>query len=293
VIEHDPLYGPAFNNLTFNYLQTRRMDGAHALVQRVERITGDSPQVRFARGALAMANGELAAAMGDLGKAYESNPSASVVKLWYSTANFFIGDLDMAIETAIDTDKLVALELTGREAEARAIFESLQLLVYEENHLRGIGDWMLLREQPEELVAFLAELAGDDEDWIATQPRPNELWGAAHLTNVAYALLSTGQDGDAERVLTEVRQILDAQARNGANNLFFWINQAEYAALTGDSDAMFGNLRKATDAGYISTTGFERTVFNDFRGDPRFIELESENIRRANAERGKLGLQPI
>jgi hypothetical protein len=56
---------------------------------------------------------------------------------------------------------------------------------------------------------------------------------------------------------------------------------------------MFGNLRKATDAGYISTTGFERTVFNDFRGDPRFIELESENIRRANAERGKLGLQPI
>jgi hypothetical protein len=167
------------------------------------------------------------------------------------------------------------------------------LLFFDEGNLRGIGDWMLMQDRPEDLIALLEDQAGTGDDWIAAQPRPAQLWGAGHLTNLAYALRATGRDEEAERVLTEIRELLDAQVRNGADNLFFHYNAAEYAALIGDVDAMLTSLRKAIDYGIIDIAGFYNAPFNRYRGDPRFIELEQESIRLANVERRKLGMQEI
>lgn len=290
VVERDPLFAPAFNNLMFAYIQTRQADRADALVRRVERITGESPNVLFARGAFAMASGRLAPAVQELGRAYDFNRSGSVVRLWYSTALLFVGDYDTAIEVAADANKLIPLELTGRHDEANSVFNSLQLLVYDEGILANIGSWMLMQDRPTELIAFLQQLHGGASDWIAMQPRPDQLWGAPHLTNVAYALQATGRNEEAQRVLDETRELLDAQLRNGADNLFFWMNKAENAALAGDVEAMLANLRKSIDSGYFLTAGFYYPAFDRYRGEPRFIELEQEAIRRANEERRKLGM---
>lgn len=292
-MEHDPLYRPAFNNLTFNYVQTRSTDRADALIRRVERISGGSPNVLFARGALNIANAELAAGTELLAKAYEFNRSASVTQLWYSFALTSLGEYDTASEVARDTDKLLPLELAGRSDAAQEVFESLQLLFFDEGNLRGIGDWMLMQDRPEDFITLLEDQAGDDDDWIAVQPRPTQLWGAGHLTNLAYALQATDRGKEAERVLTEIQELLDAQVRNGADNLFFHYNAAEYAALIGDVDVMLANLRKAIDSGIIDIGGFYTAPFNRYRGDPRFIELEEESIRLANAERRKLGMLAI
>ena len=100
VVEHDPLYRPAFNNLTFNYVQTRSTDRADALIRRVERISGGSPNVLFARGSLNIANAELAAGTELLAKAYEFNRSASVTQLWYGFAVTMLGEYDTASEVA-------------------------------------------------------------------------------------------------------------------------------------------------------------------------------------------------
>jgi len=170
------------------------------------------------------------------------------------------------------------------------VFSSLQLVVYDEGTLRSIGDWMLLQDRPDELIGFLEQLAGDESDWISVQPRPEQLWGVPHLTNIAFALQETGRDQDARRVLEEIRQLLDAQLRNGADNLFFWINKAENSALNGDIDALLRNLRRSIDSGFYLTAGFYSPLFDRYRSDPRFIEMEQEAIRRANSERQKLGM---
>jgi tetratricopeptide (TPR) repeat protein len=290
VIDRDPLYRPAFNNLVFQYVQTRSMDRAEALVRRVERITGESPNILFARGALSMANGQLATAVEELGRAYDFNTSASIVQLWYSTALLNLGDLEKATEVSRSTKKLLPMELAGRYAEASEFFASLEGLLYDEGTLRDIGDWMLMRDRPDELIAFLEGLAGEGDDWIAEQPRPNQLWGAGHMTNVAYALQETDRVEEAERVLAETRAILEKQADYGANNMFYWLNVAEYAALIGDADMMLDSMRKSIDTGLYGTAGFFTAPFNRFRDDPRFVELEQEAIRRANQERRKLGM---
>jgi TolB-like protein/Tfp pilus assembly protein PilF len=290
VVERDPLYRPAFNNVIFHYVQIRSMDRAEALVRRVERITGESPNILFARGALSLANGQLASAVDELGRAYAYNTSASVVQLWYSNALLNLGDFDSAADVARTTNKLLPLELAGRSEEASEHFASLEGLLFDEGELRGIGEWMLLRGRPEELIAFLEELAGAGNDWLAEQPRPSQLWGAGHLTNVAYALKATHRTGEAERILAETREILDTQADYGANNMFYWWNEAEYAALTGDVEAMLNNLRKAIATGLYPVAGFFSAPFNPYRDDAGFIELEQEAIRRAKQERRKLGM---
>lgn len=290
VVERDPLYRPAFNNVIFHYVQIRSMDRAEALVRRVERIIGESPNILFARGALSLANGQLATAVEELGRAYAFNTSASVVQLWYSNALQNLGDYDAAVDVARTTNKLLPLELAGRSGEAGELFESMDGLLYDEGELRGIGEWMLLRGRSEELIGFLEELAGDGNDWLAEQPRPSQLWGAGHLTNVAYALQATNRTEEAKRILAETREILDTQADYGANNMFYWWNEAEYAALTGDIEAMLSSLRKTIATGLYPTAGFFSAPFNPYRDDARFMELEQEAIRRANEERRKLGM---
>jgi tetratricopeptide (TPR) repeat protein len=290
VVGRDPLYGPAFNNVVFHYMQIRSLDRAEALVRRVERITGESPNVLFAGGALAMANGRLSEAIRQLRRAHAFNPSASVVQLWYSVALLNVGDFESAAEVARTTNKLVPMELAGRHEEADEYFESLHGLIYDEGTLRGIGDWMLLRDRPDELIAFLEGITGKGKDWIAEQPRPSQMWGAVNMTNIVYALQATNRMDEAERVLAETREILDSQAEHGANNMFYWWNEAEYAALAGDVEAMLSSMRRTIDTGLYSTAGFYTAPFNRYRDDARFIELEQEAIRRANEERRKLGM---
>jgi TolB-like protein/Tfp pilus assembly protein PilF len=293
VVERDPLYRPAFNNVIFHYVQIRSMDRAEALVRRVERVTGESPNILFARGALSLANGQLATAAEELGRAYAFNTSASVVQLWYSTALLNLGDFESSADVARSTNKLLPMALAGRYEEGSEHYRSLEGLLYDEGTLSGIGDWMLLRDRPDELIAFLEGLAGEDKDWLAQQPRPDQLWGAHHMTNIAYALQAIDRNEEAERVLAETRKILDKQADYGANNMFYWWNEAEYAALTGDVEAMLSSLRKSMDTGLYGTAGLFSPAFNRYRDDERFIELEREAIRRANAERRKLGMLEI
>ena len=72
-------------------------------------------------------------------------------------------------------------------------------------------------------------------------PKTGGTW-ARLLLNTAIALQATGQDAEARRVLDRTRQILDEQARAGANNSGFWASQSEYAALTGDVESMLEYL---------------------------------------------------
>lgn len=113
------------------------------------------------------------------------------------------------------------------------------------------------------------------------------------MTNVAYALLATDRVEEAERVLADIREILGKQADYGANNMFYWWNKAEYAALTGDVEAMLSSMRRTIDTGLVCTAGFYTAPFNRYRNDARFKELEDEVIRRANAERRKLGMLEV
>lgn len=288
VVQHDPLYTPAFNNLMFQYMQVRGLDKADSLIRRVQRITGDSPSVRFARGSLAMASGDLSTAISELEEAYQFNTSASVVQLWYTTALYFVGDLEYSAAVARDTEKLVPLELSGRHDEARAVFVALQAGNLDEGQLRGLSDWFLLRDEATELIDYLEPHYGTPERWVDTLPTPDQLWGVAAHGNLVAALRKAGREADANRLLDSAKTMIDVQRQSGADNLFFWFSAAQIGALLGDRQAMLGALRNAIDTGFVSVLGCDSVAFDAYRNDRRFIELEMEMIRRAEEERREL-----
>jgi TolB-like protein/Flp pilus assembly protein TadD len=288
VVQHDPLYAPAFNNLMFSYLQTREIDKADSLIRRVQRITGDSPNVNFARGSLAKASGDLSTATRELNTAYEANPTGSVVQIWYATATYFLGDYERSAEVSVPVDSLVALELAGRHDEAVAVFESVKDGLLGNGDFRAISDWFLLLDRADELVAFHENYFEGRGDWVSFYPEPNELWGASAFTRLSQALRQVGRDSDAQQVLDRALEIVELQRKNGADNLFFWFNDAELGAMTGDRARMLRALRNAIDTGYLDVVGCASLAFETFRQDARFIELEEEMIRRATNERREL-----
>ena len=290
VVEHDPLYTPAFNNLTFAYLQTRDLDKGDTLIRRVQRITGDSPSIHFARGAMAMASGELSTAVRELGVAYDFNTSASVVKLWYGAATYFIGDYELSAVVSGDIDKLIPLELSGQHDKAVALVEEARNKLLNNGDWRGISDWYLLLDNAPGLIEFHEAYFDGRDDWAEIYPPPDQLWGAGAFTRLAIALRQVGRNDEADAVTERARGFLDSQRTNGADNLFFWFSDAEFAAMTGDRARMLTSLRNAIDTGYIDVLGCATPAFEAFRGDARFIELESEMIRRANEEKRKLAL---
>jgi TolB-like protein/Flp pilus assembly protein TadD len=290
VVERDPLYKPAFNNLIFTYMQTRGFDKASTLVSRVERITGTSPSVRLARGSIALMEGRVATAVEELAYAYEFNPSSSVVSSFYGSALLLAGDYDGAAEVAYLSEKLVALELAGRHDEAAAIYQSLKKRELDAADFRAVGDWLLLQQRPADLVQFIESSAGDHDDWIAAQVSEQQLYGAAHFTNLAFALRQLDRNAEADRFLVRAAETLAEQERHGADNFLYWINVGEFAGLTGDVERVYSSLQKAVDAGYVAFPGFYTAPLNPYRGDPRFIELENAVIRKAEEERRKLGM---
>jgi len=75
--------------------------------------------------------------------------------------------------------------------------------------------------------------------------------------------------------------------------MFFWYSAAQLAALSGNRQAMLDSLRNAIDTGFISVFGCDSVIFDPYRNDRRFIDLEREIVRRANDERRELGMEPI
>ena len=115
VVERDPMFGPAFNNLIQAYLRTRDFDLGNALVGRVERIVGETDDVNQSWGMIAVAQGDSARAIRVLRKSYELNPLNTVNQVWYSFALESIGEFETMIEIG------VPLRIAARLRPFRAI----------------------------------------------------------------------------------------------------------------------------------------------------------------------------
>ena len=292
-MEHDPLYRPAFNNLVVAYIETRQIDAAEALIRRVERVAGESPLVQLAYGMVEMAQGDLADAYPFLEKAWDYNTRASVAQSQFGFALQMLGEYERAASVLGSKDRLMALWFQDRREEAEAEYEDEPDRPYEEYEVRAIGEWLLIQERAEELIALMQAQFGTGDEWLGNIPAPADLWGAPIATNSALALLETGKDDDARRALRMARQTLDTQRTLGANNFGYWISEAEYAALSGDADAVLRHLGRAVDIGFVNFGGFWHPALDAYREDPAFVTLEDQVIDRARAERQKLDLPEI
>lgn len=289
VVEHDPFYAPAFNNLVTYYGSLGEFEKATVLIDRVERLRGETADTLQARGELAMARGQTAEAVQYLRRAMDINDTSTMLHSSYVLTLTSIGEYSAALDHAGYLRPIV-LQLMGREEEA-----SLAVSKLPAPEEMGMFTFIItlttygLAGQMEAMARYIDSHISDLDETVRDAPYEASTW----LILVAPAYRDTGRTEEFERAVTLLDQTLEAERQAGTRSPTFLMQEAELAALRGDNAASIAFLRRAMDAGLVGDFLLQGRSFDGVRAEPDFIAIEAAMRRRVNTERSKLGLAPL
>jgi TolB-like protein/Tfp pilus assembly protein PilF len=293
IVKRDPTYGPAFGNLTQEYVRTSDFDRIDTLISRAARILGENDKILQARGTTSLMQGKTSPALRDLRRVYDENPYATINQLWYGFALLNIGDYETLLEVGLPEHRMLAFANLGQMDLARRIMMSLDVHSgYPQRVLSNIG-YILARDHAnQEFIDFIEDRFESKESLVSDFPVDMD-WNAGYAPGLAYAYLQTGDETSFRDMLQVTRDALDKQHDEGTDNWVLHFGEAQYAALTGDVESAISRLQRAIEAGLRFPRGFAGPMFDSLRDEPRFIEMERQLASLVNAERAKLGMPPF
>ena len=290
IVKRDPTYGPAFANLTAEYVRTSDFDRADALITRVARIVGENDDTLQARGIASVMRGDVAEATRDLGRAYDENPNSTIVQMWYGFALRGIADYETLADVGLPEHRMIALRAQGLKNEARAVMESLDLTSgFPQRVLSDVGDMLNRDNSSQEFIDLVHERYGSTESLLRDYP-VDQGWGTGYVGNLAYAYLQTHDEEMFRELLEVMRQALEVQQEEGTNNWVHDFSRAQYATLTGDVDGALSSIRMAVDHGFCIIGGIDSPIFDSVSGEPGFDELMQSLANCADEQRAILGM---
>ncbi|MCH8159125.1 MAG: hypothetical protein IIA08_04555 [Proteobacteria bacterium] len=291
VVERDPLFGPAFNNLNQEYIRTSDYDLANSLIGRVERIVGETMAVHEAWGMIAVAQGESARAIRHLRRVYEDNPSATVNLLWYSLALYQIGEFETIAAVSIPILKVAALDILGRHDEARALLDPMSPVIDFDFILTIAAYYYVNAREYEEAVDYVERHFDNLDALLEHFARPDGSQ-ISFMATLAFAYLQTGREREFEQLTATMAESVRQQRAAGTNDNALRFSEAELAALTGTDEEVLKYVRRIVDNNGISVQYFASPIFERMNGNSEFQELDAMLKKRADDERAKLGLEP-
>jgi len=295
VVERDPMFGPAFNNLIQAYMGTRDFDLANALVGRVERIVGETDAVNQSWGMIALAQGESARAVRQFKKSYTANPLHTVNKLWYGFALNSIGEFETAIEVGIPLTIVFALDQLGRFDEAQSILETISIGGSGNNAnnaiLRTMAYHFMVSSQHEEAVRYVEEHFSDLDTMLKRFERTDGS-NSRYLASLAYSYLQTGRDAEFKILTDALAESVVRRVVAGDKSFFAIFNTINLAALSGTDEEVLIQVQELVDKNGVGVNIFDAPIFDRMKDNAEFQKLNAIFVKRANDERAKLGLHP-
>ena len=291
VVERDPLFGPAFNNLIGSYLREEDYDLANALIGRVERIVGETGDVHQAWGSVAFTQGEKAQAIRHLRKVYDENPSDTVGLLWYGWSLEDLGEYETLADIGLPIGKIFALDALGRFDEAQ---ETLDVLSPVDNNAAVLGAaarHFMTSRNCAGIVTYIEEYFDDLDAALLRLKRPDGT-NSGHLAPLAYCYLQIGDEQQFAKLIDALKESMRQRAAYGSTFVPTLYQAAELAALTGQEDEVISLARKIVDKNAVGVNFFGDAIFDRFKDHEEFQNLNATLLQRANDERAKLGLEP-
>jgi tetratricopeptide (TPR) repeat protein len=295
VVERDPMFGPAFNNLIQSYLGTRDFDLGNALVGRVERIVGETEDVNQSWGMIAVAQGDTARAIRHLRKSYELNPRHTVNQLWYGFALGTIGEYEKMLEVGLPIQVVFGLDQLGRFDEAQELLDTISIgkSGNDENNaiIRTYMYHYMVSGQYDEAIRYVDENF-ESLDAMLQQFERTDGSNSSYLAPLAYSYLQAGRD-------VEFKILADALAESAARRVVArdesypsMISSIGLAALTGTDEEVLTQVQRLIDNNGIGVRLFDTPMYDRMAEDAEFQRLDAILVKRANDERAKLGLGP-
>jgi len=292
IVERDPTYGPAFNNLIGSYLRQGQSDRADALIERVARIVGDNNDVHMAQGMIDVMMGASADAVGSLRQSYEFNPNSSVLQMWYGFALLGIADYETLANVGLGEHRVLAYAALGDTEQALRVLGDFDLEgSFPQRTLWDIGRFFNKRGESEAFLQYVLEHYGS-LDGLLTRQSVSQGWGSGYLSELAYAYRQRGDEDTALMLIKEMRHALDDGFEDGTINWVTLFNEAEYAALSGDSAGTVEYFEKAIGSGFRIISALDSVIFSSLHDDEDFQATRQRLLELINAERASLGLPP-
>jgi TolB-like protein len=295
VVERDPMFGPAFNNLIGSYIRTRDFDLANALVGRVERIVGETDDVNESWGMLALSAGDAARSVRHLRKSYEVNPRGTVNQLWYAWALEAIGEFETMIEVGVPVQVAYGLDHLGRHDEAQAVLATISLGTSgnDENNaiIQAYAVHYMVSGQYDEAIRYVEENFESLDAMLQKFERADGS-NSGYLAPLAYAYLQAGRDAEF-KILTDA--LAEAEARRAVardTSIGSIFNSMDLAALTGTDEEVLVQAQRLIDINHLGVNRFDTPLYDRMADNAEFQKLNAILVKRANDERAKLGLAP-
>ena len=292
IVERDPMFGPAFNNLVTTYSRTRQFDKANSLIGRVERIVGETSDVKQAWGNVAFNQGRHAEAIRHLRMAYADNPNATIVRVFYRLALERVGETEKIVEIGDPDGRIIALLQTGQPEEAMAIVDSFIAADDLQEVLSATAYGLVLTGDYERLVKLVNDHYDSLDALLAEDSRVNSL-STGYMGPLAHAYRELGMDAEFTAVVTAMDKAIEAQIRRSPQFGPVLYGRWQRAALAGDREALLENARKIADQGTADVQAFNDPIFRAYEDDAEFQAIVAEIVKRGNDERAKLGLEPF
>ena len=291
VVEHDPLFGPAFNNLNQEYMRTGDFDLANALIGRVERIVGETMDVQQAWGTVAVVQGESARAVRHLRRVYEDNPSRTINLIWYSWSLWQIGEFETIVAIGQPLFKFTALGILGRHDEARALLDPMSPVAVNAIIISQAANYYMNAGEYADAVAYGESHFGSLDSLLQHFATPDGS-NSGFMAPLAFSYLQLGREQEFRQLTAAMALAIEQQNAVGTNNFPLWLFEAELAAMIGSDAEVLQHSQKIVANNGIGVLLFDSPIFARMKENLKFQQLKATVIRRANAERAKLGLEP-
>ncbi len=291
IVARDPMFGPAFNNLITAYGGTRDFDKAATLIDRIERISGETNDIRQARGSIALVQGEVAEAIRQLEPVYAASPTDSIATLFYSLSLMSIGEFERVSEVGAPWLKIQAQLALGEPEAAALTLERLLADADVDEELETVAYYHARLEQPEPLLGFVEQHYGNLQSLLEANA-VDEDNNLGYLPPLAWAYAQTNRADDYETVVAAMQRHLDYIDAAASFRFPTVYADIEFSAVTGDHEGLLRKIRKLIDMNDADVQPFNLPYFRPYFDDDTFRSVRDTIVARANAERGKLGLEP-
>jgi len=289
MVRRDPLYPPGFGNAVTVYNLFGRQEKAWALLEKIRPFLPNNPQVLQAEAVTWLSLGRPAKALPLLETALKQQPSDAVMRSWFSWGLLQSGQWERAVEEGAERIKPFVLALLNRPEEALGIARKLAA----EGDPGPLIAVLNLTGQQKQLVDFVESHWPDLAAFERENPDNGRGYGSMLSIARAYAL--QGDEARFRDAMARVRAAHDLSIEQGVAGQFYLPDEARYYLLSGDRQKALDALAQAVDDGLMVSAPFIRIwpVMKTLSGDPRFEALQARMLKRVNAARADLGLEPL
>lgn len=288
--ERDPLHSANTNNLQQTYVIMGQTDKALKLLDTVRDYQANSALLLSDYGQVKYMTGHLAEAQSYFMQSQELEPLSGVGRVWFSFTLLASRQYEQMAKVAPDFIATWALSRLGRTEEA--------LMLGKQATATGRSPtfyFMALVESGrfDELIQELESRWPSLEDFEKTWPSRG--YGNSRMASIAQAYRELGNLEKFNEAMVLLRDSLDAQQAQGADNWLLDFSYARHAMLADDHDAAISYLEKGFQkGGYLDTvneTAFP--IFKPLNGNPRYEVAKAAMNARLEKELEKMNSNSI